>query len=762
MSSLGTTGQGRTGAADPRVWSGPAPVAARSYFPRPETGGPFHDVLPAGQTIVLAPGDPAIAAIGPAGLGGTGKTTLAAAIAADYASRGLADLALWIDASSRDAVVSGYAQAVRDLGIQVTSRPGTGAVAEQAAAQFLAWLARTGQPWLIVLDDVRTAAALDGLWPAGPAGRVLVTTNLPETAAAAPNPRLEPIGAFSPREAITFLSSSVQDDSERRVGAIDLAADLGYLPLALGHAAACMAATGLGCRQYHARFTEHKMRLDDGTPPDNVSIAAVTLSVSAELAERFGPPGLTGPALALISALSPYGIPGTLLTSEAACAFLASQPSTPLASQPSTPLAGQQGAPPVDPLRVRAAVTSLARTGLVWLDLAAAGTVRTHPMVQAAVWRSLAAPARERAIRAAADALAQIWPADNQPADLDRVLRRCVAELEQVAGPALWRPHWHPVLLLTGRSLTQAGMPDLAASHWRAMLEVSGRAAVVPPAQVLEILDLLGGCYEASGQPGEAIAAYQRALADRERALAGYHPDILTTKLSLSRAYAAAGRSEEAIKLAQAVISDSEFSLGLSQPSTLAARLGLARAYLSAVRFSDGVSELRQVYDSQLLALGMDHPDTVAVGAELAAAYQAAGEPGQAVALLREALAEAERQLGPRSPNALTARVAVASALRQAGKNKEAVRLYASAVADLERQRGPSHPETLGARDGLAQAYLAVGKLAYAIRELERVVTDSERAFGPEHARTQAARASLHAAAAHAQALRGIDLRSAR
>ena len=47
--------------------------------------------------------------------------------------------------------------------------------AETTAARFLAWLAETRQPWLVILDGVSDPADLDGLWPAGPAGHVLVT-----------------------------------------------------------------------------------------------------------------------------------------------------------------------------------------------------------------------------------------------------------------------------------------------------------------------------------------------------------------------------------------------------------------------------------------------------------------------------------------------------------------------------------------------------------------------------------------------------------
>ena len=66
-------------------------------------------------------------------------------------------------------MLSGYAEAAAQLGLD------HGGDAESVAARFAAWLAGTARPWLVVLDDLRDAADLDGLWPAGPAGRLLVT-----------------------------------------------------------------------------------------------------------------------------------------------------------------------------------------------------------------------------------------------------------------------------------------------------------------------------------------------------------------------------------------------------------------------------------------------------------------------------------------------------------------------------------------------------------------------------------------------------------
>ena len=125
------------------------------------------------------------------------------------------DLLVWIEATSRASVLSGYAAATA----AVTGR-GQASSCESDAAQFLSWLGETSRSWLVVLDDVAESADLDGLWPSGPAGRVLVTS---AAVAAIPNRmRVVPVGPFSLREAISYLNGRLSSDPDKRFGAIEL------------------------------------------------------------------------------------------------------------------------------------------------------------------------------------------------------------------------------------------------------------------------------------------------------------------------------------------------------------------------------------------------------------------------------------------------------------------------------------------------------------------------------------------------------------
>lgn len=86
------------------------------------------------------------------GLGGVGKTQLAA----DYARRVWAnddvELLMWVTASSHAAVQTTYAQAAAEIG-HLPSQD-----VERAAEWFVGWLQTTNRSWLLVLDDVADPA----------------------------------------------------------------------------------------------------------------------------------------------------------------------------------------------------------------------------------------------------------------------------------------------------------------------------------------------------------------------------------------------------------------------------------------------------------------------------------------------------------------------------------------------------------------------------------------------------------------------------
>ena len=388
--------------------SGIVPPLADAYYQRPETGLALRGGLYPGDTIVLTHDEEA----GPAARGGTGKTQLAVAYAHALWSVRAVEVLVWVTATDRAAIVTGFASAAATVGAEAAASQAAASRAEAAASQFVAWLAHTRRPWALIIDDLNDLDDLAGLWPAGEAGQVVITTRRPGLRPAVPGLRIAPVGAFNRREALSYLSARLTDYPDQRTEALELGEDLEGLPLGLAQAAGVIKTTGLSCREYRAQFIARRAHMSVVQVDGVGATVLATWSLAAECAHDLAPAGLAWPALALAAMLDPNGVPGAVLTSPAACGYIAGRPST----------AGE-----TDQVMVRAAISNLARVGLVSIDPAsAARTVRMHTSIQAAVRAYLPPADLGPALLAAADALIQAWP-DGGEALTEQAFRDCAS-----------------------------------------------------------------------------------------------------------------------------------------------------------------------------------------------------------------------------------------------------------------------------------------------------------------------------------------------
>ena len=137
------------------LWSGAAPPLADGFIARPASAPGLAGALNPGAAVALVP------ARGAGSLQdwrrSCGKTQLAVAFAESlWQSRGV-DLLVWVVATSRASVLSGYVEAAAaTMGIDPDGD------AESIAARFVSWLGETSRPWLVVLEDLSDAADLAG------------------------------------------------------------------------------------------------------------------------------------------------------------------------------------------------------------------------------------------------------------------------------------------------------------------------------------------------------------------------------------------------------------------------------------------------------------------------------------------------------------------------------------------------------------------------------------------------------------------------
>ena len=635
------------------VRSGSVPPLADRYTIRAETGLDIARALDRGAVVALTPksrrGD---ASSGSDLLRCTGKTQIAVEYAESQWQSRAVDLLVWVDASTKESILSGYAEAAATL---IGARPA--GAAESTATSFLHWLNLTDRRWLMVLDDLPDATVLEGLWPRSTtAGQLVVTTPNPRAVTGLPEALVLEIGAFSLREAMSYLVSRLSLDPDQRRGAIALVEDLGCQPLALAQATAAIGSSWLTCSEYREQFYRRMTVLaGPGGPP---AAAGVTWTLSVEVAGQLVNVDAAQSCLAVAAYLDGHGIPAGVFETVAAHRYVSR------AQEP-----GAQAAE-----RTRAALIAIHDSGLVQIDRQAdPPLVRMNVALQRSVRQAMSPDLAEQAGLAAAAALLEAWPPETRDSPTAHALRASAASLHQAAGALLWSDGCHPVLLRAGRSLDEARLTGPAVDYWAELAAVANQTFGPAHPDSMAIMERLASAYVAAGRVSEAVAWYKRILADWSRTLGTDHPRTLTARVTLGRVLVSAGLYEDAISVLTAALTDAE------------------RAY------------------------GPGHPECSAIRDEVAAGYRAAGELGEAIRLYSLILSERERRMGSQHPETMATRQALAEAFLADGRAKEAFSQYKKAVADRQRSQGRDHPDTLRASAALASAYSQAGRMALAV-----------------------------------------------
>lgn len=591
-------------------------------------------VLTADETIVLS------------GLGGVGKTQLAADLAEGMWTAGEVDLLVWITAGSREAIVSSYARVAADLTGIEDAEPGDG------ARRLLEWLASTPARWLVVLDDVQSPGDLRELWPlASPAGRVVVTTRRQDAALRGHGRRLVEVGAFTVAEAHAHLAAVLAERTSLLDGAVELAAELGFLPLALAQAAAYMLDRNLSCVAYLERLTDRWRRLATVLPeqealPDTYrATVAVTWSMSVEHANHLEPAGVAGPLLDVASMLDANGIPTELFTAPAVVRFLTDRVGRAVSKE-----------------EARDGLGCLHRLSLITFDQRA---VRVHALVQRATRDDL--PDGPLVVRVVADALVHLWPEVERDTELVLMLRANADALDTAGGEYLWEPDAHEVLFRAGRSLGESGLVGAAVAYFQ-RLHTTAAYHLGPdhPATLAARADIATWRGEAGDEAG-AVGALDELLPDRLRVLGPDHLQTLITRHDIANWRGRSGDAAGAVRAFEELLPDQIRALGPDHPQNLVTRANLAMWRGSAGDPAGALTAFAELLPDQLRVLGGDDRLTLITRANIATGRREAGDRAGAVRAFEELLPDQRRVFGPEHPNTLATRQAFASARGEAG-----------------------------------------------------------------------------------------------
>ncbi|MFJ3882416.1 tetratricopeptide repeat protein, partial [Streptomyces sp. NPDC090077] len=544
------------------VLVGVPPLAASAFQPREVLRDRIDAAREGGGVVVLAQARRASAGV-LSGMGGVGKSQLAA----QYAHQAVAEstgLVMWVPAGDSAQIVALYAQAAQRVG----AVGATGADPDQDARAFLEWLATTDRTWLVVLDDVADPAAVGPWWPPARPGTgwTLATTRLHDPRLTGGGRTRIDVDVYTPAEAVAYLHERVTADGGEHLlngREDDVARALGYLPLALGHAAAYLLAEELTSAQYLERLDDQALRLEDVLPEwadaegyQRQVTAALLLSLTA--AEQAGPKGVITPLVRLIALLDADGHPETLWTTASVIEFL------------TTVRWQDHMADWVSAEEVVRALRVLRRYALITGDPHAPHRrIRMHALTARAIRETTPIEWQPRLAITVADALFSVWPRSDVPRELSQGLRANVTALRHQAEEHLWLPRIHPVIFRNRESLTASGLHQEAHRYGEPMAERATRLLGPDHPDTIDAHAALADTYSYLGRHHDALALEEAVRTDRERLLGPDHPDTLSARANLAITYNQLGRHHDALALEEAVRTDRERLLGPDHPDTI-------------------------------------------------------------------------------------------------------------------------------------------------------------------------------------------------
>jgi hypothetical protein len=698
------------------VTSPPSDVAGRDArrvrFGLPLQAASFTGREPELQQLdrVLRDGELAVVAQAIVGQGGVGKSQLAARYVYQHADE--YDIVAWIRAE--DGGIADLSTLAVELGLRVRRLSPA-----QQASSALRWLSSCDEHWLLVLDNLAAPAQLRDCCPSLGNGRVIVTTR--DRAMAQFGPVLF-VDVFDEPTAVEYLlvrSGRMED----RDGAVRLARALGFLPLALSHAAAyCIAGTSFDDYLKLLGSLPAAELFDDHPDTSYEQTVASTWQLSIQAAEREAP--LARQVLTIAAHLAPDAIPRDLFEE--------------LLKEP----AGAIGRK-----RLLDAFNALHRLSLAQVD---DSSVHLHRLLQKTIRDDPAAHSDHGPVLTALAAVAAAFPSGSDRPQTwpqsERLLPHALALSAAPLPPGEADEQLVDLLNSASLYLLYADQGPRAVDTAIQATECAQQRLGDEHPATLNARDCLAVAYSMTGRTKEAVELGEQVLADCERILGVESIYTLAAIAHLASAYREAGRITDAIKLGERDVADSERILGPKDVHTLVGRANLASFYKAAGRGAEatklGVGEQHAVFER---ILGPEHPHTLWARHILALSHLEVGRRDEAVDLDRQVVADCERILGSEHPETLRARDRLAVTYRKAERSDEAIKLGRQVVADYEGILGPEHPETLRARDRLAATYQAAGRTKDAIKLGEQVLADRERILGSQHHDTGCARADLAA-----------------
>jgi tetratricopeptide (TPR) repeat protein len=694
----------------PPIWN--IPYSRNPFFLGRDTElKQIHQFLQAGLVTELAQPQ----AIN--GLGGIGKTQLAL----EYAYRYHSDyqVVLWAHAESVETLISSYIIIAGLLRL-----PEREAREQDLTVQAVKMWLQTHRNWLLILDNADELRLLEGFLPPTLGGHLILTTRAAATGKLAH--RLE-IETLLPEQAALFLlrrAKLVTRDAEleqtsvqERALALQIAEELGRLPLALDQAGAYIEETRIDLAGYWDIYQQHRadlLRERRGLENDHPAPVATTWSVAFQRVEEKNP--AAAELLRLFAYLAPDAIPEELLRDGAAAlgAILA-------------PVAANA-------FLLNQAIEALNAYSLIWRDWR--GKIfSVHRLVQAVVQDSLQDAQIHLWVERAMLAVNAAFPhvEHSTRPQCESLLPQALMITQFIERYQIFNEEAGHLFYVTAYYLQDRGRYAEAEPLLLRALHIWEQRLGPEHSSVLDACYSRASLYKHQGKYDQAEALYKQTLRISEQRLGSEHPDMINPLHSLASLYREQGKFSEAEPLFLRVLHIGEQQLGFEHPSVAGSLNSLATLYYQHGKYTEAELLYERALRIREKQLGLEHPEVAYTLNGLAALSRRRKEYALSEMLYERALHIWKLQSGIEHPNMAHPLNGLALLCREQDKYAEAERLFLRALGIRKPQLGPDHPYVAYSLHGLATLYHKQGKYIEAEERYKRALDIWKEALLLEH-----------------------------
>jgi DNA-binding SARP family transcriptional activator/tetratricopeptide (TPR) repeat protein len=648
------------------------------------------------------------------GLGGVGKS----ALAREYARRNRERYAAvwWLNAETEAGIVDGLVRLGSEFVPALAKVEDRRSAAEQVTANVLGGLTK---PVLLVFDNLDDERLLRA-WAPRDSAQVLVTSRHAVLGGDIVPVRLQ---AWPPQETVEYLRREIGRADVSDADALLLAETLGFLPLALAHAAAYLKSTvNVSAGRYIERINDHLDRTPRGADYDRAVYATFREAIARAEDEAPGAAALLG----LASCYAPDALPEELFRQRAD----AYGELTPSISQAAVPARDLRSAI-ADAIGAEDALGALHRFSLLTFSLETR-SYTMHRLVQRATRILLASDAPAWAASAVAAAEAAFPDSDFAHwTRCERLAPHARAALdalpEGVCLPAAAR-----LALRCGQYMRKrAAFADAQILLRRGLAIAEACHAGEPYPEIAENIEALAALLRDTNRPGEAEPLLRRSVELCE-AMAGPHdPSVAVALNELAILLHYANRLTEAEALYRRALAIDEKAFVADDPAVALRSHNLALLLHETNRLTEAEPLLERALRIDERARGTRHPDVASDLGSLGWLIFQTGRVNAAEPLLRRTVDIREAAYGTQHPSYAHALSDVAVLLHDTGRFAEADLLCSQALAIYEASYGADHPVVAACLNNVAELVGDEGRLDNAEALYRRALASDETTYGP-------------------------------